>query len=155
MAIACSHARRAGLHVARLVLRPHVGVGHKGGVRLYGATVRQRIKACAQHDVAQRCRHVAAEPLEHLGVIASYHRKVVVGKIILQHDVAQRVCERSRSLVMRCIMVYVRCRRTRKVHARYNRPAARHVVIIIIGGIGSNVSGSIDLGSSQRAKRKS
>lgn len=66
---------------------------------------------------------------------------------------------------MRCIMVYVRCRRTRKVHARYYCPAARHVVIIIIGGIGSNgignscigsnVSGSIDIGSSQRAKRKS
>ena len=66
---------------------------------------------------------------------------------------------------MRCIMVYVRCRRTRKVHACYHCPTARHVVIIIIGGIGSNgignscigsnVSGSIDIGSSQRAKRKS
>lgn len=74
---------------------------------------------------------------------------------------------------MRCIMVSVRRRRTRKVHARYDRPTARHVVVvIIIGGnsignngignscicnscIGSNVSGSIDIGSSQRAKRKS
>ena len=79
---------------------------------------------------------------------------------------------------MRCIMVSVRRRRTRKVHARYDRPTARRVVIvIIIGGnsignngignngignscicnscIGSNVSGSIDIGSSQRAKRKS
>ena len=73
---------------------------------------------------------------------------------------------------MRCIMVSVRCRRTRKVHARYDRPTAWHVVIIIIGSngignscignscicnscIGSNVSGSIDIGSSQRAKRKS
>lgn len=73
---------------------------------------------------------------------------------------------------MRRIMVSVRRRRTRKVHARYDRPTARHVIVIIIGGnsignsgignscignscIGSNVSGSIDIGSSQRAKRKS
>ena len=83
---------------------------------------------------------------------------------------------------MRCIMVSVCRRRTRKVHARYDRPTARHVVVIIIGSnsigsnsigsnsignscignscicnscIGSNVSGSIDIGSSQRAKRKS
>ena len=74
---------------------------------------------------------------------------------------------------MRCIMVSVRRRRTRKVHARYDRPTARRVVvIIIIGGnsignngignngicnscIGSNVSGSIYIGSSQRAERKS
>ena len=73
---------------------------------------------------------------------------------------------------MRCIMVSARRRRTRKVHARYDRPTARHVVVIIIGGnsignssigsnsignscIGSNFSGSIDIGSSQRAKRKS
>ena len=83
---------------------------------------------------------------------------------------------------MRRIMVSVRRRRTRKVHARYDRPTARHVVVIIIGSngignscicnscigsnvsgsidigcnsIGSNVSGSIDIGSSQRAKRKS
>ena len=68
---------------------------------------------------------------------------------------------------MRCIMVYVRRRRTRKVHARYYCPAARHVVVIIIGNngignidigcnsIGSNVSGSIYIGSSQRAERKS
>ena len=84
---------------------------------------------------------------------------------------------------MRRIMVSVRRRRTRKVHARYDRPTARHVVIIISIGsnsigsnsignscignscicnscignscIGSNVSGSIDIGSSQRAKRKS
>ena len=78
---------------------------------------------------------------------------------------------------MRCIMVSVRRRRTRKVHARYDRPTARHVVVIIIGSnsignscigsnsignscignscIGSNVSGSIGIGSSQRAKRKS
>ena len=74
---------------------------------------------------------------------------------------------------MRCIMVSVRRRRTRKVHARYDRPTARRVVVIIIignngignscignsgignSGISSNVSGSIDIGSSQRAKRKS
>ena len=69
---------------------------------------------------------------------------------------------------MRCIMVSVRRRRTRKVHARYDRPTARRVVVIIIIGnscignidigcnsIGSNVSGSIYIGSSQRAKRKS
>ena len=67
---------------------------------------------------------------------------------------------------MRCIMVSVRRRRTRKVHARYDRPTARRVVVIIgnngIGNIdigcnsiGSNGSGSIDIGSSQRAKRKS
>ena len=73
---------------------------------------------------------------------------------------------------MRCIMVSVRRRRTRKVHARYNRPTARRVVVIIgnnsIGNngigcnidigcnsIGSNGSGSIYIGSSQRAKRKS
>ena len=73
---------------------------------------------------------------------------------------------------MRCIMVSVRRRRTRKVHARYDRPTARHVVVIIIGSnsignngignngicnscIGSNVSGSIGIGSSQRAERKS
>ena len=78
---------------------------------------------------------------------------------------------------MRCIMVYVRRRRTRKVHARYDRPTARRVVVIIIGSnrignscigsngignscicnscIGCNVSGSIGIGSSQRAKRKS
>ena len=79
---------------------------------------------------------------------------------------------------MRCIMVSVRRRRTRKVHARYDRPTARHVVVVIIidsnsignscidsngicnscicnSCIGSNVSGSIDIGSSQRAKRKS
>ena len=74
---------------------------------------------------------------------------------------------------MRCIMVSVRRRRTRKVHARYDRPTARHVIVVIIGGngignsdigsngicnscicnscIGSNVSGSIDIGGSQRA----
>ena len=74
---------------------------------------------------------------------------------------------------MRCIMVSVRRRRTRKVHARYDRPTARRVVVIIIGNngignidigciidigcnsIGSNVSGSIYIGSSQRAERKS
>ena len=78
---------------------------------------------------------------------------------------------------MRCIMVSVRRRRTRKVHARYDRPTAWRVVVIIIGSnsignscignsgignscicnscIGSNVSGSIDIGSSQRAKRES
>lgn len=84
---------------------------------------------------------------------------------------------------MRCIMVSARRRRTRKVHARYNRPTARHVVVVIIIGsngignscicnscigsnvsgsidigcnsIGSNVSGSIDIGSSQRAERES
>ena len=75
---------------------------------------------------------------------------------------------------MRCIMVSVRRRRTRKVHARYDRPTARHVVVVIIIGnscignidigcninigsnsIGSNGSGSIYIGSSQRAKRKS
>ncbi len=73
---------------------------------------------------------------------------------------------------MRCIMVSVSRRRTRKVHARYDRPTAWRVVVVIIGGnsignidignscicnscIGSNVSGSIDIGSSQRAKRKS
>lgn len=72
---------------------------------------------------------------------------------------------------MRCIMVSVRRRRTRKVHARYDRPTARRVVVIIgnngignngIGNscicnscIGSNGSGSIYIGSSQRAERKS
>ena len=58
---------------------------------------------------------------------------------------------------MRCIMVSVRRRRTRKVHARYDRPTARCVVVIIIGSnsIGSNGSGSIYIGSSQRAERKS
>ena len=68
---------------------------------------------------------------------------------------------------MRCIMVSVRRRRTRKVHARYDRPTARHVIVVIIGGngignscicnscIGSNVSGSIDIGGSQCAERKS
>ena len=69
---------------------------------------------------------------------------------------------------MRCIMVSVRRRRTRKVHARYDRPTARRVVVVVIIGnsyignidigcnsIGSNVSGSIYIGSSQRAKRKS
>ena len=83
---------------------------------------------------------------------------------------------------MRCIMVSVRRRRTRKVHARYDRPTAQHVVVVIIGGngignsdigsngicnscicnscifnscIGSNVSGSIDIGGSQCAERES
>ena len=68
---------------------------------------------------------------------------------------------------MRCIMVSARRRRTRKVHARYDRPTAWRVVVIIIGNngignidigcnsIGSNVSGSIYIGSSQRAERKS
>lgn len=78
---------------------------------------------------------------------------------------------------MRCIMVSVRRRRTRKIHARYDRPTARHVVVVIIGGngignsdigsngignscicnscISSNVSGSIDIGGSQCAERKS
>ena len=77
---------------------------------------------------------------------------------------------------MRCIMVSVSRRRTRKVHARYDRPTARHVVVIIGGngignsdigsnGIGnscicnscisSNVSGSIDIGGSQCAERES
>mgnify|MGYP007115509176 CR=1 FL=1 len=77
---------------------------------------------------------------------------------------------------MRCIMVSVSRRRTRKVHARYDRPTARHVVVIIssngignsdigsngignscIGNscIGSNVGGSIDIGGSQCAERKS
>lgn len=68
---------------------------------------------------------------------------------------------------MRCIMVSVSRRRTRKVHARYDRPTAWHVVIVIIGGnsignsgicnscIGSNVSGSIDIGGSQCAERES
>ena len=67
---------------------------------------------------------------------------------------------------MRCIMVSVSRRRTRKVHARYDRPTARHVVVVIGGNsignsgicnscIGSNVSGSIDIGGSQCAKRKS
>lgn len=78
---------------------------------------------------------------------------------------------------MRCIMVSVCRRRTRKVHARYDRPTARHVVVIIIGSngignsdigsngignsgignscIGSNVSGSIDIGGSQCAERES
>ena len=67
---------------------------------------------------------------------------------------------------MRCIMVSVCRRRTRKVHARYDRPTARHVVVII-GGIGignscignscigGNVSGSIDIGGSQCAERES
>lgn len=68
---------------------------------------------------------------------------------------------------MRCIMVSVCRRRTRKVHARYDRPTARHVVVVIIGSngignsgignscIGSNVSGSIDIGGSQCAERES
>ena len=78
---------------------------------------------------------------------------------------------------MRCIMVSVRRRRTRKVHARYDRPTAQHVVVVIIGGnsignsdigsngignscicnscISSNVSGSIDIGGSQCAERES
>lgn len=73
---------------------------------------------------------------------------------------------------MRCIMVSVCRRRTRKVHARYDRPTARHVVVVIIGGngignsgigsnsignscISSNVSGSIDIGGSQCAERES
>ena len=68
---------------------------------------------------------------------------------------------------MRGIMVSVSRRRTRKVHARYDRPTARHVVVVIVGGIGIgnsgicnscisiNVSGSIDIGSSQRAERES
>ena len=68
---------------------------------------------------------------------------------------------------MRCIMVSVRRRRTRKVHARYDRTTARHVIVVIIGGngignscicnscISSNVSGSIDIGGSQCAERKS
>ena len=73
---------------------------------------------------------------------------------------------------MRCIMVSVSRRRTRKIHARYDRPTARHVIVVIIGGnsignsgignsgicnscIGSNVSGSIDIGGSQCAERKS
>ena len=68
---------------------------------------------------------------------------------------------------MRCIMVSVCRRRTRKVHARYDRPTARHVIVVIIGGngignscicnscIGSNVSGSIDIGGSQCAERES
>ena len=68
---------------------------------------------------------------------------------------------------MRCIMVFVCRRRTRKVHARYDRPTARHVVVVIIGsngignsGIGnscisSNVSDSIDIGGSQCAERES
>lgn len=68
---------------------------------------------------------------------------------------------------MRCIMVSVCRRRTRKVHARYDRPTARHVVVVIIGSnsignscignscISSNVSGSIDIGSSQCAERES
>ena len=68
---------------------------------------------------------------------------------------------------MRCIMVSVRRRRTRKVHSRYDRPTARHVVVIIVGGngignscignscIGGNVSGSIDIGGSQCAERES
>ncbi len=78
---------------------------------------------------------------------------------------------------MRCIMVSVSRRRTRKVHARYDRPTARHVIVVIIGGngignsdigsngignscignscIGSNVGGSIDISGSQCAERKS
>ena len=68
---------------------------------------------------------------------------------------------------MRCIMVSVSRRRTRKIHARYDRPTAQHVVVVIIGGnsignngicnscIGSNVSGSIDIGGSQCAERES
>ena len=83
---------------------------------------------------------------------------------------------------MRCIMVSISRRRTRKIHARYDRPTARHVVVVIIGGnsignsgicnscisingignscicnscISSNVSGSIDIGGSQCAERKS
>lgn len=68
---------------------------------------------------------------------------------------------------MRCIMVSVSRRRTRKVHARYDRPTARRVVVVVIGGnsignsgicnscIGSNGSGSIYIGGSQRAERKS
>ena len=68
---------------------------------------------------------------------------------------------------MRCIMVSVSRRRTRKIHARYDRPTARHVIVVIIGsnGIGnscignscisSNVSGSIDIGGSQCAERES
>ena len=83
---------------------------------------------------------------------------------------------------MRCIMVSVCRRRTRKVHSRYDRPTARHVIVVIIGGngignscigsnsignsgigsngicnscISSNVSGSIDIGGSQCAERES
>ena len=68
---------------------------------------------------------------------------------------------------MRCIMVSVSRRRTRKIHARYDRPTARHVIVVIIGGngignscicnscISINVSGSIDIGGSQCAERES
>ena len=68
---------------------------------------------------------------------------------------------------MRCIMVSVSRRRTRKIHARYDRPTARHVIVVIIGGngignscicnscISSNVSVSIDIGGSQCAERES